>query len=62
MYARSAWQDIWESSVLIVWSVLLWLISSTTPALAASISFVWLISLVVRMVLDYRLFPQVFAT
>ena len=62
MYARSAWQDIWASSVLIVWSVLLWLISSTTPALAALISFVWLISVVLRMVLDYRLFPQVFAT
>lgn len=62
MYARTVSLAIWESSIFVVWLVLLWLIASNWPGLAATISLVWLISIVVRIALDYRLGPQMAAT
>ena len=61
MYTREFAFVIWETSVLIVWSALLWLVASTSPGLAAAVSLVWFITVVTDIVLSYLLFPQAFA-
>lgn len=61
MIARTAWADIWESLALLALSALLWFVVSNSPTLAATGAFVWLVAVIARIVLDYRLFPQFFA-
>jgi hypothetical protein len=60
MYARAVSYVIWENSILAVWSAGLWLVASSSPGLAAAISFAWFVAVVADIVLDYRIFPQAF--